>query len=356
MASDREHRSPVTRIFKIVGYATALLTLGFGLSRVWIAVEEHRERQREVDELLATAEVLMIGANYQDAWTTVTEAEALDSSPRVRERLEDVAMKWLRDGARVPDGETFDGFVAPLVSVITRGVTLGEGSRRADLLAHLGYAGFLRWRTTGANDAFARYYDDALEADARNPFANTFAAHWILWPPSGSYDEADAHFAAALASGREPEFVRNMQMSALANASTLEATVMWVRMAAEMHANGEPAPNGFANRLWQAAYSNVMANTTDRRREAVLDAVAPGIHAEMFDTFFDSGSRAYRESRWERDLWHATILDQGGETRRARDLLEETLGVLESEMPGINLRYPELIRETIARFDEALAR
>lgn len=345
MASDKEHRSPVTRIFKIVGYATALLTLGFGISRVWVAIEDYGERRHEVDELLATAEVLMIGANYQDAWESVSEADELDPSTRVRERLEDVAMAWLRD-ARVQEPTEFEGLVAPLVSVITRGVTLSEGPRRADLLSHLGYAGFLRWRATG-NTGFERYYEEALAIDPANPFANTFAAAWILWPPSGSAEDAAAHFTAALESGRERAFVRNMQMFALGNATTLENTEMWIRMAADLHASGEPPPTGFADRLWQGAYARVMSNPADRRRAVILAAVPASTHAEMFETFVGTGSRAYRDSRWERDLWLAAILEQGGETERARTLLEETLRFVETEMPDINARYPELIREAI---------
>jgi hypothetical protein len=343
------------RFFKVVGYATALLTLGFGLSRVWVAVADYRERQREVEELLATADVLMIGADYRDAWETVNEALELDDSPRVRERLEDVAMVWLRD-ASVPAGETFDSLVSPLLPVITRGITLSEGQRRADLLAHLGYAGFLRWKNTGTNTDFDRYYDEALGIDPANPFANAFSAHWILQPPSGSFDDAQAHFRVAIEGDREREFVRRMQLAALTNSSTLESDAAMVRMAVELHAANEPVPEGFVRELWSQVYVSVMANRNALVRDAALGAAPAEAHAAMFEAFFDAGSAAYRDSRWERDLWLATILEQAGEPARARTILEETLAVLASESPEINESYPELIREAIARLDAGRAR
>ena len=45
MGDDNPHPSPTARIFKAVGYATALLTLAFGSSRAWIAVADGGDGQ-----------------------------------------------------------------------------------------------------------------------------------------------------------------------------------------------------------------------------------------------------------------------------------------------------------------------
>jgi hypothetical protein len=251
---------------------------------------------------------------------------------------------------RVPEGATFTDAVAPLIQVVTRGVTLSEGERRADLLAHVGWANFLRSRE-GFDSDFDRYYDEALAIDPDNPFANAFRGHWILWL-RGSPDDADPYFDAGTGSGREREFVRRLQMAALANAGSIENSVALVRMAVEVHSGGEALPEAFVPTVWRAAYQLVLANRNDRQREAVLGAAPPEDHLAMFEAFFDTASAAYRESRWERDLWLAHILDRAGEPERAAALLADTPRTSASGS-SLNDAYIGMIDDAITRFSAA---
>ena len=54
-------------------------------------------------------------------------------------------MEWLRS-SRVPEGTQFSTIADKLVSVLTVGAEASTGARKADLLAHLGWAYFLKQR------------------------------------------------------------------------------------------------------------------------------------------------------------------------------------------------------------------
>ncbi len=64
---------------------------------------------------------------------------------KARKAQEDLAMVWA-ENIRVPEGKTFSDYVDKLIPVLTRGTRDAKGSRKADLLAHLGWAYFLKSR------------------------------------------------------------------------------------------------------------------------------------------------------------------------------------------------------------------
>jgi hypothetical protein len=70
---------PLVRIFKGVGYVTALLTLIFGLSKIWDAASGYYARKAQVRQLLAEAEVQRAGSDYRAAWDTLGKATAVQS-------------------------------------------------------------------------------------------------------------------------------------------------------------------------------------------------------------------------------------------------------------------------------------
>src|ERR1041385_1383741 len=96
---------PIVRIFKGVGYVTALLTLVFGLSRVWSEGSAYFARKAQVAHLIATSEIQRTGSDYRGAWETLEKAVAIQSSGDVVRHQEDVAMEWLRN-IRTRDDET----------------------------------------------------------------------------------------------------------------------------------------------------------------------------------------------------------------------------------------------------------
>ena len=91
-----------------------------------------------------------------------------------------------------------------------------RGPRKADLLAHLGWADFLRWREGQRQLDPADRYRQALAVDPSNVYAHAMLGHWLLWS-SDSVVDANRHFDAALQSGRERPFVRRLQLAGLGN-------------------------------------------------------------------------------------------------------------------------------------------
>ena len=139
-------------------------------------------------------------------------------------------MQWLRDGRPGP-GRGFSEIVDRVVPGLERAVAepAAAGQRRADLLAHLGWARFLKSRDGVITADPAADYARALAADPRNAYAHAFWGHWILWQ-HGDLAAAMRHFADALTDGRAKggdvrAWMRSLQVAALRNQRWPQKTV-----------------------------------------------------------------------------------------------------------------------------------
>ena len=68
------------------------------------------------------------------------------SAPRAREAQEDVAMEWIRNVRVENDKSSFGDAIKPALAIVDAALPTETGPRRADLLAHTGWATFLLWR------------------------------------------------------------------------------------------------------------------------------------------------------------------------------------------------------------------
>src|SRR6266536_152757 len=205
------------RALKWVGGTTAVLSLVFGLRQLTVLISDARDRQRQVTELIATGKLQQEARDYESGWISLRKAAELRANQsQVRAAQEDLAMAWL-DNIRGSQGPTpFTAIVDTLVPVLSRRVVSAEGTRKADLLAHLGWADFLRWRDGDRSLEPAERYRQAMAVDSQNVYAHAMLAHWILWN-GGTLEDANLHFAAALRSGRERPYVRRLQTAAVEN-------------------------------------------------------------------------------------------------------------------------------------------
>jgi hypothetical protein len=150
-------------------------------------------------------------------------------------------MAWL-ENASPAQGRTFADVVDPLVPIVTRGITTASGRRKADLLAHAGWACFLKSRD-GAEDSDLTepesLYRQALDTDAANPYAHAHWGHWMVWTRR-PLAEATAQFDAALASGRARPYVRRVQLAALRLADVPAAEAAFLGAVTDMVRNQEP--------------------------------------------------------------------------------------------------------------------
>jgi hypothetical protein len=240
--------SRVGAVMKWVGIVTALISLGTALYALVHAAGELRDDKRMFHEQFDSARRQWSAGDFADAWDGFTHAEAtvadegifakllggLNSEQReIRTAEQDLAMEWLRTG-RVADGHKFSEITDRLVNVLAIGADASSGGRKADLLAHLGWAYFLKWRDGDESLRPESEYKEAVAADPKNPYANVFWGHWILWN-HGPLNDANARFAIALISGRAHSEVRHFQLSALANVRSDDSDAAWLRAVSDMH-------------------------------------------------------------------------------------------------------------------------
>ena len=254
---------------KWVGIATALISFSTALYALVHSGSELRDHERVFGEQLKSGRAQEAAGDFAGAWDSFTHAEAtvedegvfakllggLSAEQReVRTAEQDLAMEWLRS-SRVPEGVKFSTIADKLVSTLTIGANASSGARKADLLAHLGWAYFLKQRDEDESLRPGVEYKEAVTADAKNPYANVFWGHWILWN-HGPLSEANERFAAALSSGRARAVVYRFQLSALANVRSNDTDAAWLRVVSDMQAGGEKADSSLrdevCNRFAQA--------------------------------------------------------------------------------------------------------
>jgi hypothetical protein len=221
-SAPRKHNSPtrpsapdrVARVLKWVGAVTAVLTLVFGLRTLFTWISDTRMQRRQVTDLVETAQQQAKEKEFPAAWASLTRASQIRDTPEVDTAKEDVAMAWLEDGHPGPD-KPFATIVDAVAPTLDAALLHAQGTRRADILSHIGWGKFLRSRDSVTEDPEPQYRE-AISIDPRNPYANAMLGHWIIWN-GGAVPEARPYFDAAVASGRALVFVRDFQLAALSD-------------------------------------------------------------------------------------------------------------------------------------------
>jgi hypothetical protein len=304
-------RDRLTHALKWVGAVTSILSLIFGLYQLTNLMAGVRERQRRVTELLNVETAQRSAGDFARAWATLQEAAKLadeggklatimgrldDVRQGVRLRQEDLAMAWLRDSRPGP-GRAFSDIVNPVLPVLERGLLTATGERKADLLAHLGWADFLRFRDDGVVRNPDTRYREAVQLDAKNPYAHANLAHWILWR-SGPLDAAKHEFSAALESGRAHAYVRRLQIFALLNRPRDDADAEILRVVNDMRKNKEAVDERTRARVF-SVYASVVGRD-ETAAQTLRTALLPSDQLETFqalfyDQDFDPAKRPSRE-------------------------------------------------------------
>jgi hypothetical protein len=270
---------------KWIGTAAAVLSLGSALYGVLHAQANLRERGRVVAEQLAAGRAEQAAGDYAAASASFQKAGdtadtdgfiakllgGLDKQRQtVRTAQEDLAMEWVRS-AHAPEGHTFSETADKLVGILSAGANRAAGARKADLLAHLGWAYFLKQRDGDISVRPDSQYREAVAADAGNPYANAFWGHFILWN-DGPLADAREHFAAALSSGRARGTVREFQLAAIENSHADALEAEWWRVIDDMRKNGEPLN---AHIVHEMKSRNYFALDDDKSLSRLIAAVPP---------------------------------------------------------------------------------
>jgi hypothetical protein len=261
MKSDSSN-SPIGAVMKWVAIATALISFGTALYALVHSASELRDHKRVFGEQLKSGQAQAAAGDFAGAWDSFTHAEATVADEGVFSKLlgglsaeqqevrtaeQDLAMEWLRNG-RIPEGSQFSVIADKLVTVLTIGANASSGVRKADLLAHLGWAYFLKHRDGDESLRPETEYKEAVAADVKNPYANVFWGHWILWN-HGPLNDANERFAIALSTDRARHVMRHFQLSALANVRSDDSDAAWLRTVSDMQAGKEKIDSSVRNEV-----------------------------------------------------------------------------------------------------------
>jgi hypothetical protein len=317
--------APSWRSRRAAGGAVAALALILGAAAYWLADDDGTnppatpENVRpaatnpRVDAALAEAAAQRQRNQFVEALATLAAARELaPDSDAVRRLQEDVAMDLIRN-VRVQQGGTFAAAIKPGLAVIDAALPAAAGTRRADLLAHAGWATFLMRRDGDGRLDPTESYREALKIDPDNPSANAMLAHWMI-----SHDDDLAGgmplFLKAETDRRAIDAVRQLEWGALGNSSSVATDVERVRVADRMRRAGERLNDRQQSALRGTYYQFSLGGRAERRAE-LLQALPPDDHLALLSWAFGATTTAGEQPliRFYEALLHA----EAGRTQEA---------------------------------------
>ncbi len=283
------------------------------------------EQEQTAREIASAAELCTSGA-HSAAWTRFDELVARYPSDAAMQRArEQCGMRWLRE-IRVRVGEqSFADIVKRVQPALVAGLPGATGQRAADLFAHLGWADYLLTREGATAGDPAAQFQRSIKEEPNNVYAHAMWAQHLWWFPDRDA-EARQHFEAAVASGREREFVRSLQFGGSLSRARLVPYAIIV--ANDMRLAGEAMPDPLRRRLWSMAYQPYLFTIDDL--SSFLAILPPDTHLATFEWLFPRSAMRSDDIR----VWryaHAVLLANAGQTAKARGELEALLTDLNAD-------------------------
>ena len=301
-------------ILKWVGSATAILSLIFGIRELVKPVSEHVHTHRKVDALVVAEEAELKSLDYAAAWRSLEQASQVEpNSEKIRIAQENVAMAWLED-VHLHEGEKYSDIAAKLEPVLTRGLASTKDSQRSgDLLAHIGWAYFLRSRDNVFGLDPASDYAQAVQKDPNNPYAEAMWGHLILWN-HGRLGDASKHFSAGLVSGRHRDFVRRMQLAALFDCPNDSCDEEIIRVANEVRKEHGTVDADGLGKIFFIYYHKMLSSKSEWTQ--FLSVVPPAEHVATFHWLFD-GVEFDESKSLQRTCYLAELQEAAGQKEEA---------------------------------------
>lgn len=265
--------------------------------------------------LLTTAIEQKKARDYSSGWQTLEKAAQLDAnSSEVEAARENLAMAWL-DDIHLQENQTFSDVAQKLEPVLTRSVAATKpGPQQADLRAHIGWAYFLESRDGRSDLDPGRNYREAAAEDPNNPYAEAMWGHWILWQHCDRVNEAIGHFGAALASQREGDYVRHLEMAALLNCHDEQSELEVVRVANGMREEHRSPDDWQRDHILLIYYGRLLPSAKDAAE--FINAVPPSEHVATFRWLFDALDADDR-NHWLRAYYLAVLDEAAGQHEEA---------------------------------------
>lgn len=224
-------------------------------------------------------------------------------------------MLWLED-MHLQQNQTWSDVVQKLEPVLTRAVADAKpGQHQADLRAHIGWAYFLESRDGRSDLDPAGSYREAVAEDPNNPYAEAMWGHWTLWNHCYSVKEAAPHFAAALASHREDDFVRRLQLDALLDCGAEDAAQEVIRVVNAMRKEQHALTNWDRSHIYGIYYSEFSHESA--KTAEFINAVPPAEHIATFHWLFDDWDTDDKTTPLSHTLYLARLQEAAGQPEEA---------------------------------------
>ena len=308
------------RALKAIGVVTAIVSLVLGIHQVVTRVGGYLQQNREAKTLTEMARQQAARSEFTQAWSSLDRAAAAANSEAVAAARLEIAFAWLQEGRPGP-GRPFSTITDTVTPALDQALVKAEGQRRADILAHLGWATFLRLREGISGDPAARY-QEALAIDPGNPYANAMLGHWLMWR-GGDIQAARERFETALArGGASRPFVRRFQIASLRNRIG-ESDAELLRVANTMREQGEaldPRTAGYLYSLYMRRYG---PNSAAKR--SAEDTLPPATSLAVYEWVLkmdDSADRAVAVNAFIRSALQEKAGDRAAALATLRELQE----------------------------------
>lgn len=288
-------RKSEKNILRLVAAAVAFIVLVIGTYEAVKYYSKWNAENEKVRALVAAARVKNASGDYESAWRILEDAFAIrPESKEVKAERVNTAMPWLRNlRKRNPwKEEKYSDVTDKLIPVLIEKATNSNGREKADALAHIGWANYLKFKDGIRNINVENNFREALKADSTNVYANAMRGFWMLFHGSNSANiiEAKKHFEAAKQDRREEKYLREMKLSSYRNSSgDLQADI--IEAVNEMRILGDTIPFADRNRIVTDVYY-----TAEEMLDIILSRLSPD---EQLQTFLyltrgiNAGERLY---------------------------------------------------------------
>ena len=240
---------------KAVGAVAAVVSLLLGLNQLTGVVQNLRVHHKEFSDALASGDQEQRRGDYRAALRSFKHAAELDPIDReARARELGAALLWIETAHA--QSESFTEVANQVLPVFDAAVTTAKGPAAGDILSHIAWANFLKYRDgvrEGVN--IDENLKAALDADPSNAFAHAMSGFWILWQ-GGEMTSAKSQFAASLATGRARPFIRQLQLSALTSGDSSERDAEALRAANDARTSGDAIDAALRRRVFWNCFSS----------------------------------------------------------------------------------------------------
>ncbi len=312
-ASHRPEKEGKGSFLKAVGAVAAVVSLLLALNQVTGLVQNLRIHHKEFSEAMKSGGQEQAREDYGAAFRSFKHATELDPIDREAQAKEtEAAMFWL-ENVHANEKQTFTDVANQLLPVFDKALVKAKGQAAGDLLAHIAWANFLKYREgvrEGVNvDGNLKA---AFTADPNNVYAHAMSGLWILWAGS-DIKAAEAHFNAALSTGRVHDYVRDMQLSALGNHDAIENHIEQFRVANDMRKAGEAMPAEHQKDIFWKDFASQLHDRPSL--VAVLTALSPADTEATYD-WLDTTENAQHKT-WNRAFIMASLKEIQGDNAGA---------------------------------------